>query len=225
MNTRPVNLSSCGFGWTDAKRGGELGAFFPLLGGETMRNFGAPDAKSRVFDPIFATQYEHGYTVNLLCRHGDIAIAYKTRGKSSAMSPSFLATSTSPRKFLQIVTEPKTTKNGFSGSCAMRSQNDKCCRVARVAEGHAGAAGVCGGIRGDGIQAFLWLSYPSPGIVLSSRQRLPTLFVPADVSRLVACDVTLSCACIPRARGGWPRHFPVGCGPAWPRRAAAIGGN
>ena len=41
--------------------------------------------------------------LNLLCRHGDIAIAYKTREKCSAMSPSFSATSTSPRKSLQIV--------------------------------------------------------------------------------------------------------------------------
>ena len=37
---------------------------------------------------------------------------------------SFAATSTSPRKSLEIVAEAKNSKNGFSTSCAMRSQND-----------------------------------------------------------------------------------------------------
>ncbi|HSQ57792.1 MAG TPA: hypothetical protein VLM40_18865, partial [Gemmata sp.] len=100
-------------------------ALFPDSGVETMRTCGDSGAKSGVFDPLFATQHEHGYRVNLLWRHGTIAIAYKTRDICSAMTPPFSATSTSPRKSLEIVSWAETTKNGFSTSCAMRSQNDK----------------------------------------------------------------------------------------------------
>ena len=103
------------------------------IGGDTMRNYGAPGAKSRVFDPLFATQHELIYGLNFLCRHGVIANAYESREKCSAMAPSISATSTSPRKSLEIVNWAETTKNGCSTSCAMRSQNDKCCRVVRVA--------------------------------------------------------------------------------------------
>ena len=67
--------------------GGEAVAFFAYLEGETMRIYGAPGANSRVFDPRFAAQHERKYRVNLLRRHGAIAIAYKSREKMFCYGP------------------------------------------------------------------------------------------------------------------------------------------
>ena len=68
--------------------------------GRNGRNYGPSGRKKSVFRPIFSPQVEVEKVLNLLCRHGDIAIAYKTREICSAMSPSISATSTSPRKSL-----------------------------------------------------------------------------------------------------------------------------
>ena len=112
-----------GTGWLGGERS-RNGGLLPSTGGETMRNYAHSGAKRRVFRPFFAMQLERMYALNLLWRHADIAIAYKRRDICSAMGPSFSPTMTSPRKSLEIATDAKTAKTGFSSSCAMRSQND-----------------------------------------------------------------------------------------------------
>ena len=96
--------------------------------GRTGRNYGPFAGKKSDFRPIFSPQVEVEKVLNLLWGHAPIAIAYKTRDICSTTGTTFPPTSTSPRKSLEIAENAKTSKNGFSASCAMRSQNDKCWR-------------------------------------------------------------------------------------------------
>ena len=83
-----------------------------------------PRARSADFGGGFRMQGEAMQRLNLLWGHAPIAIAYKTWEMCSAMGTTFLPTSTSPRKSLEFTKSAKSSKNGFSASCAMRSQND-----------------------------------------------------------------------------------------------------